>query len=145
MDGGISDIMQAPMETNMQEIVNRAISTAIPALVTAVDDRVGVILGTAISAMEAAADRVGVVTQRRVLNPRRTSKKRLVALDEYDGDTKVTPKKSSGPKSTQINKQHVHFHPIIILFLNNSYFQKECIRKWLADHGVLLQRKTYQY
>ena len=134
--------MQVPTETNMQEIVNRAINTAIPALVTAVDDRVGEILGTAITTMEAAADRVEVATQRKVLNPRRTGKKRLVTLDEYDGDTEVTPKKSGGPKSAQINKQHVCFRLIIILFPNNFYFWKECIRKWLADRGVLRTKEN---
>jgi hypothetical protein len=33
---GILDNIQVPTETNMQEIVNRAINTAIPALVMAV-------------------------------------------------------------------------------------------------------------
>jgi hypothetical protein len=115
MDSDMLDNIQVPTETNMQQIINYAVSTAIPALVTAVDKRVESILGTAVSTMEAAADRVEVASQKRVLNPRR-SNKRSVALDEYDADIEITPRKSNGPKPTNINKQHVCFHHMTILF-----------------------------
>jgi len=115
--------MQIPMKTNMQQVVNYAISTAIPALITVVDERVGTILKTAVSTMEAAANRVEVATQKRVHNPRRSHNKQPV-IDEYDGDTEVTPTKYNGLKSTKINKQHVRFQYLIILFLNNLSFLK---------------------
>ena len=116
------DHIQVPIETNMQQVINYAISTAIPSLIMAVDKRVGTILGTAVSTMEAAANRVEVATQKRARNPRRSDNRRSFTLDEYDGDIEATPRKSNGPKSTKINKQHVCFHHLIILLPNNISF-----------------------
>jgi hypothetical protein len=136
MDNNTLDSITVPTETYMQQAVNYAVSTAIPALITAVDERVGTILGTAVSTMEATANRVEATTQKRAWNPQR-SDKRSVTSDEYDGDIEVTPKKPKGPKPSKINKQHVGFHHLIIYSLNNNRSCKELIRKWLADRGVL--------
>jgi hypothetical protein len=110
MDGNLLDNLPVPTENNIQQAIHYAVDKAIPALITAMDERVervGTILGTAISTMEAtAANRAEVATRKRACNPRRPGK-RLVTLDEYDGDIEVTPKKPKGPKSAKINKQHV--------------------------------------
>jgi|ERR1700729_34005 len=111
------------MDSNMHQIVNYALSRAIPALMPVVDERVGSILGTAVSAVEAAAGRVETATRGRMYKPRR-SNKRLVTLGDYDGDTEVAPTTFSGPRPTKINKQHVSFHHSIILFLHNPSFSK---------------------
>ena len=115
MDNNTLDSITIPTEINMQQAINYAVSTAIPVLITAVDERVGTILGTAVSTMEAAANRVEAATQKRARNPQR-SDKQSVTLNEYDGDIEVTPKKPKGPKPAKINKQHVGFHRLIILF-----------------------------
>ena len=110
MNGNLLD--NIPVPTNIQQAINDAVGTAIPALITAMDERVervGTMLGTAVSTMEAAANRAEGATQKRACNPRRPDK-RPVTLDGYDGDIEVMPKKPKRPKSAKINKQHVCFH-----------------------------------
>jgi hypothetical protein len=114
MDSDISGNDQAPTESNMQQVINYAIGRAIPTLIPVVDERVESILGTAVSAMEAAANRIETATRGGLRNPRRSNKKRSVTLGEYDGDTEATLVKSQGQKPTRINKQHVCFHYLII-------------------------------
>lgn len=99
-------------------------------------ERIGTMLGTAVSTMEATANRAEGTTQRRARNPRRPGK-RLVTRDGYDSDIEVAPEKPKKLKSAKLNKQHVRFHHLIILFPNNNCSRKEYIRKWLADRGVL--------
>ena len=85
---------------------------AIPALITAMDERVErvrTMLGTDVSTMEAAANRAEDATQKRACNPQRPVKQ-PVSLDGYDGNIEVTPKKPKRPKFAKINKQHVCFH-----------------------------------
>jgi hypothetical protein len=96
-----------------EELQHRNIQfpASIPALISVVDKRVETILGAAVSTIEAAATRVESATQRRLhRSPRTSGKNRAVALDEYDGDTELSPKKFRGPKPTKINKQHVRVH-----------------------------------
>ena len=70
MNGNLLD--NIPVPTNIQQAINDAVGTAIPALITAMDERVervGTMLGTAVSTMEAAANRAEGATQKRACNP----------------------------------------------------------------------------
>jgi hypothetical protein len=91
-------------------ILNYDVSTAVPALVTAVDERVGTLLGTAVSTMRTAANSVEVTTQKRAHNPRSSDNKSSVTRD---GNTEVTPKKSNGPKNKKKQKQLVHSRDLV--------------------------------
>lgn len=117
-------ITQSSAGANLQQTVNYAVGAAIPALISVVDQRVQTVLGTAVSTMEAAANRVEAATQGRFHNPRKPVKKRAEALDEYDGDSEGSPTKPRGPKPTKINKQHVSFHYRLVLSLYTSFFSK---------------------
>jgi len=90
-------------------ILNYVVSTAIPALITAVDKRIGSILGMADS-MTRAANGVDVAKQTRPCNPRRSANRRSVTRD----GAKVTPKKYNGPKSTKTNKQPVRSRDLLV-------------------------------
>lgn len=90
-------------------ILNYVVSTAIPALITAVDKRIGSILGMADS-MTRAANGVDAAKQTRPCNPRRSANRRSVTRD----GAKVTPKKYNGPKSTKTNKQPVRSRDLLV-------------------------------
>jgi hypothetical protein len=113
LDDKIPDNIRVPTETDMREVINYAVSKAIPALIMAVDERVGSILGKSVSTMKVTTNRVKVATQKRVHNPRRFTNKQSSPLDQDNGDT-AAPTKSNGPKSTKINKQRVCFRHLVV-------------------------------
>jgi hypothetical protein len=110
--------VQVPTETNIQQVINYAVSTTIPALISAVDKRVGSISGTSVSTMRATVNKIKVTTQKRARDRRRFGDKQSFVLDRYKGDTAA----SGVSKSTKIYKQHVCCYSVMSWKLLTFFF-----------------------